>query len=221
VVSGLAKGIDSAAHKGCLRARGLTIAVIGTGIDRVYPSQNKKLSEEISEKGTIVSEFPMGSPPEPRNFPIRNRIISGLSRGVAVVEATRNSGSLITASLALEQGREVFAVPGSIDSFKSMGSHYLIKQGAALIENADDILEGLGFSRRPVQQDCMFDDTNDSELELSDVERKIYSVLGDYPMHIDEIVRQGEMDAGEVSGALMELELKGLARQLMGKMFVR
>ena len=221
VVSGLAKGIDSAAHKGCLRARGLTVAVIGTGIDRVYPSPNKKLSEEIAEKGTIVSEFPMGSPPEPRNFPIRNRIISGLSRGVAVVEATRNSGSLITASLALEQGREVFAVPGSIDSFKSMGSHFLIKQGAALIENADDILEGLGFSRRPVQQDCMFDDTNDSELQLSDVERKIYRVLGDYPMHIDEIVRQGGMDAGEVSGALMELELKGLARQLMGKMFVR
>jgi len=221
VVSGLAKGIDSAAHKGCLRARGYTIAVIGTGIDRVYPTPNKKLSEEIVEKGTIVSEFPMGSPPEPRNFPIRNRIISGLSRGVTVVEATRNSGSLITASLALEQGREVFAVPGSIDSFKSMGSHFLIKQGAALIENADDILECLGFSRRPVQQDCLFEDASDSEAELSEAERKIYRILGDYPMHIDEIVRQGKMDAGEVSSALMELELKGLARQLMGKLFVR
>ena len=221
VVSGLAKGIDSAAHKGCLRAKGFTIAVIGTGIDRVYPTQNKKISEEIAEKGTIVSEFPMGSPPEPKNFPIRNRIISGLSRGVVVVEATRNSGSLITASLALEQGRDVFAVPGSIDSFKSMGSHFLIKQGAALIETADDILEGLGFTRHPVQQNCMFEDTSGSEPELSEAESKIYRVLGDYPMHIDEIVRQGGMDAGEVSSVLMKLELMGLARQLMGKMFVR
>jgi len=221
VVSGMAKGIDSAAHKGCLRGKGLTIAVIGTGIDLVYPASNKKLSEQIAENGTVISEFPIGSPPEPKNFPIRNRIISGLGRGVCVVEATRNSGSLITASMALEQGREVFAVPGSIESFKSIGTHFLIKQGAALIENADDILEELGLGHRPVQQKYDFGDMNDVEPELNESERKIYRILGDYPMHIDEIVRQGEMDIGKVSSVLMELELKGLTKQLMGKMFVR
>jgi len=221
VVSGMAKGIDSEAHKGCLRGKGFTIAVIGTGIDQVYPAINKKLSEQIVENGTVISEFPMGSPPEPKNFPIRNRIISGLSRGVAVVEATRNSGSLITASLALEQGRDVFAVPGSIDSFKSTGTHFLIKQGAGLIENSDDILEELGLGYRPVQQKCDFDGISDAMTELTDSEKKIYRILGDYPIHIDEIVGQGGLDAGEVSSALMQLELKGLTRQLMGKMFVK
>ncbi len=221
VVSGMAKGIDSAAHKGCLRGKGFTIAVIGTGIDLVYPAINRRLSEQIAENGAVVSEFPTGSPPEPKNFPIRNRIISGLGRGVCVVEATRNSGSLITASMALEQGREVFAVPGSIDSFKSIGTHFLIKQGAGLIENADDILEELGLGYRPVQQKYNFGDMNDMEPELNESEKKIYKILGDYPMHIDEIVRQGEMDIGRVSSVLMELELKGLTKQLMGKMFVR
>ncbi len=221
VVSGMAKGIDSAAHNGCLRGKGFTLAVIGTGIDRVYPATNKKLSEQISERGAVISEFPTGSAPEPKNFPIRNRVISGLSRGVVVVEATRNSGSLITASLALDQGRDVFAVPGSIDSFKSTGTHFLIKQGAKLIENADDILEEFGFSNCPVQENCNFEGMNDTLPELNESEKKIYEILGDYPMHIDEVVRQGEMDAGEVSSVLMGLELKGLVRQLMGKRFVR
>ena len=148
VISGMARGIDSAAHMGCLRGGGLTVAVIGTGIDVVYPSENKKLFKQIAENGMILSEFPMGSPPEPWNFPIRNRIISGLCEGIVVVEATKKSGSLITASLALEQNREVFAVPGSIHSFKSTGTHHLIKQGACLVEKADDVLEELGFSRR-------------------------------------------------------------------------
>lgn len=145
VVSGLARGIDSSAHIGCLRGGGFTIGVLGTGIDVVYPKSNRKLFEQMFEEGVVVSEFPMGAAPEPRNFPIRNRVISGLSRGVAVVEATRKSGSLITAALALEQNREIFAVPGSIDSFKSTGTHWLIKQGARLIENADDILDELWF----------------------------------------------------------------------------
>jgi DNA processing protein len=123
--------------------------------------------------------------------------------------------------MALEQGREVFAVPGSIDSFKSIGTHFLIKQGAGLIENADDILEELGLGYRPVQQKYNFGDMNDMEPELNESEKKIYKILGDYPMHIDEIVRQGEMDIGRVSSVLMELELKGLTKQLMGKMFVR
>ncbi len=221
VVSGMAKGIDSAAHTGCLRGKGFTIAVIGTGIDRVYPSPNKSLSEQISESGAVICEFPIGTPPEPKNFPIRNRIISGLCRGVAVVEATRNSGSLITASLALEQGREVFAVPGSIDSFKSTGSHFLIKQGAKLIENADDILDEFGFNNRPMQNNSLFGEMSDKLPDMSESEKKVYEILGDYPMHIDEILRLGEMEAGNVSSVLMELELKGLAKQLMGKMFVR
>lgn len=221
VVSGMAKGIDSAAHKGCMEGKGFTIAVIGTGIDRVYPSSNKKLSDQISERGAVISEFPINSPPEPRNFPIRNRVISGLSRGVVVVEATKKSGSLITASMALEQGRDVFAVPGSIDSFKSTGTHLLIKQGAKLVENADDILEEFRFGDRPVQESIGFEGMDHTLPELNESEKKVYEILGDYPIHIDEIVRQGEMDAAKVSSALMGLELKGLARQLMGKRFVR
>lgn len=221
VASGMAKGIDSAAHNGCLMGEGFTVAVIGTGIDLVYPSSNKRLSDQISEKGAVISEFPTGSPPEPKNFPIRNRVISGLSRGVVVVEATKNSGSLITASLALDQGRDVFAVPGSIDSFKSTGAHFLIKKGAKLVENADDILEEFGFNDRPIQENYTFEDMNDALPDLDVSEKKIYEILGHYPMHIDEIVRQGEMDAGEISSILMGLELKGLVRQLMGKRFVR
>ncbi|HDR14781.1 MAG TPA: DNA-protecting protein DprA, partial [Desulfobacteraceae bacterium] len=134
VVSGLARGIDSAAHWGALLAGGDTVAVLGTGIDCIYPSGNEALSRRIVQRGCLVSEFPLGSPPEPKNFPIRNRIISGLSNGVVVVEAAKSSGSLITASAALEQGRDVFAVPGSISSFASVGTHHLIKQGAKLVE---------------------------------------------------------------------------------------
>ena len=221
VVSGMAKGIDSAAHYGCLNGKGFTVAVIGTGIDLVYPRTNRALAEKLSEKGAVVSEFPMGSPPEPKNFPIRNRIISGLSRGVVVVEATMNSGSLITASMALDQGRDVFAVPGSIYSFKSTGAHSLIKQGAKLVENADDILEEFGLGDRPAQQNSLFEGMDDSMPELSEPEKRLYDLLGEYPMHIDDMVRQVEMDPGEVSSLLMSLELKGLVRQLVGKRFVR
>ncbi|MCP4666478.1 MAG: DNA-protecting protein DprA [Deltaproteobacteria bacterium] len=221
VVSGLAKGIDSAAHRGCLRGKGFTIAVMGTGIDRVYPPGNKRLLDRVAESGAVITEFPMGSPPEPKNFPIRNRIISGLSRGVVVVEATKQSGSLITASLALEQGREVFAVPGSIDSFKSRGSHFLIKEGAKLIENADDILDEFGFHRGVAQERSGLRESAEAHLEMDGLQKKLYDIICDYPIHIDQIVRKGDMDAGEVSSILMEMELKGLVRQLPGKMFVR
>lgn len=221
VVSGLARGIDAASHTGCLRGRGFTIAVMGTGIDRVYPAPNRKLLNQITESGAVVSEFPIGSPPEPRNFPIRNRIISGLAKGVVVVEATRKSGSLITASLALEQGREVFAVPGSVESFKSTGTHYLIKQGARLIENSDDILDELGFIRPPVQTGAPSGEGSGTPPEMDDSERKVYEIVSDYPMHIDEIVRLGDMDPGSALGTLMRMELKGIIRQLPGKMFVR
>jgi len=147
--------------------------------------------------------------------------VVGLSRGVAVVEATKHSGSLITASMALDQGREVFAVPGSIDSFKSTGTHLLIKQGARLVENADDILAEFGFRDCPVQENDLFEGMVERLPELDEPEKKIYEILGDYPLHIDEIVRQGGMDPGTVSSVLMALELKGLVRQLMGKRFVR
>jgi DNA processing protein len=221
VVSGLAKGIDSAAHRGCLMGKGFPVAVIGTGIDRVYPPGNEKLFDQVIESGAVISEFPIGSPPEPKNFPIRNRIISGLSRGVCVVEATRNSGSLITASLALDQDREVFAVPGSIDSFKSTGAHFLIKQGAKLVENADDILEEFDFFKKPVLGRDVPGEASDSSPEMDEPERKIYELIGAYPMHIDRIVRMTDLDAGEISSILMQMELKGLIKQLPGKMFVR
>ena len=221
VVSGLARGIDAAAHRGCLRGEGFTIAVMGTGIDKVYPAPNKQLSEQIMKSGCLISEFSVGSPPEPKNFPIRNRIISGLSMGIVVVEATKRSGSLITASFALDQGREVFAVPGSIDSFKSTGAHLLIKQGAKLVENADDIIDEFEFAQKYIENSNIPTHTLDTPPNMSEPERKIYEIIGHYPVHIDQIVRTGGMDAGEVSSILMQMELKGIVKQLPGKMFVR
>jgi DNA processing protein len=219
VVSGLARGIDSAAHWGCIEGRGFTVGVLGTGIDAVYPQSNKKLFEAMVEKGSVITEFPLKTPPEPRNFPIRNRLISGLSRGVIVVEATMKSGSLITASVALEQGREVFAVPGSVHSFKSTGCHFLIKQGAKLVENADDVLDELGLNYTYAAK-------KDSYAEpalplMEDNEKKVYDLIGDYPVHIDDIVREGNLEPGTASAVLMRMELKGIVRQLPGKLFVR
>lgn len=219
VASGMAAGIDAAAHWGSLEGSGFSLAVLGTGIDVLYPESNAKLHEQLLKKGAVVSEFPPGTPPERWNFPTRNRIISGLSRAVVVVEATMKSGSLITASLALEQGREVFAVPGSIDSFKSTGCHFLIKQGAGLVENADDILEELGFREKSPSGREKPGTIPFPPLEQS--ERAIYDRIGVYPIHVDDIVREGKMNAGEVLGILLRMELKGLIRQLPGKMFVR
>lgn len=221
VVSGLARGIDAAAHSGCLMGNGFTIGVLGTGIDVVYPESNKALFERMEENGAIVSEFLTGTHPEPKNFPIRNRIISGLSRGTVVVEATLNSGSLITASLALEQGRDVFAVPGSIDSFKSTGTHFLIKQGARLIENADDILAEFGFFGRGAAGQSDTTPIGRPSRDLDELEKKVYEAIGDYAIHMDDIVRLAAMDAGKVAGILMKMELEGMVRQLPGRMFVR
>jgi DNA processing protein len=221
VVSGLAKGIDSAAHEGCLRGKGFTVAVIGTGINIVYPSGNRKLFDQISESGTIISEFPVNTPPEPKNFPIRNRIISGLCKGIVVVEATKRSGSLITASFALEQNREVFAVPGSIDSPQSIGTHFLIKQGARLIEKPDDILEEFGFYSDGNRDTNVLLNNASILSDMDESEKKVYEVLGDYPIHIDEIVRTVSMDTGVVSGILMKMELRGIVKQIVGKMFIR
>jgi len=218
IVSGMAIGIDSASHWGSLRGGGPTIAVLGSGIDVMYPESNKKLFNLIAENGSVITEFPIGTAPEPRNFPIRNRIISGLSRGVVVIEASKKSGTMITASLALEQGREVFAVPGSIESFKSAGTHFLIKQGAKLIENAEDILEELGFISEG--SGAVGLNTKRNVPLMSDNERKIYNYLGHYPVHIDQIVRSIKIEPGRISGLLMKLELKGVIKQLPGKMFI-
>jgi DNA processing protein len=219
IVSGLARGIDSAAHWGCLEGRGFTVGVLGTGIDAIYPPSNKKLFDVMIEKGAVITEFPLKTPPEPKNFPIRNRLISGLARGVIIVEATMKSGSLITASVALEQGREVFAVPGSVHSFKSKGCHFLIKQGAKLVENADDVLDELGMNYTYAAKRDSY--TEPTLPPMEDNEKKVYDLIGDYPVHIDEIVREGNIDPGAASAVLMRMELKGIVRQLPGKLFVR
>ncbi len=220
VVSGLALGIDTAAHKGCLKAKGFTIAVMGTGIDRVYPASNRSLFEGIVETGCIVTEFPTGTPPEGRNFPRRNRIISGLSLGVVVVEAAGKSGSLITAAAALEQGREVFAVPGSIQSPKSAGAHFLLKHGAVLVERADDILAALGIGSGDKDGACT-ESGKDGVADVSGLEKPVYDAVESYPIHIDAIIEKARMEPGKVLGILLEMELKGLLKQLPGKMFVR
>ncbi|MBW1722294.1 MAG: DNA-protecting protein DprA [Deltaproteobacteria bacterium] len=221
IASGMAQGIDAAGHWGCMKGGNFTVAVLGTGHDVVYPASNRRLFSIICEKGAVISEFPPGTPPDPKNFPIRNRIISGISKGVLVVEATRKSGSLITAALALEQGREVFAVPGSIHSFKSAGCHLLLKQGAALVENAQDILQGLGLHFSGLQEMKGEKAPKNGIQEIEEGERIVFDVLGDFPVHIDQIAKQTGMLPAEVSSLLLQLELKGIIRQLPGKMFVR
>jgi len=220
VVSGMALGIDTAAHWGALNSGARTIAVLGTGIDRVYPRSGDRLFAEITQKGAVLTEFPVGTPPEPRNFPVRNRVISGLSLGVLVVEAAMRSGSLITASCALEQGREVFAVPGSVNSFKSRGCHFLLKQGAALAESAEDVLEALNLS--PVNGCCAgVPDQAPADPDLGRAEKEILALLGDDPVHIDLLVRGSAMSPSSVLALLTKMELTGLVEQLPGKLFVR
>ncbi len=222
VVSGLALGIDSAAHIGCLKAKGFTVAVLGTGLDQIYPSSNQRLMEQIINSGIVISEFPMGTRPEPKNFPIRNRIISGMSRGIVVVEATKKSGSLITARFALEQNRDVFAVPGSINSFKSTGTHFLIKQGAKLVENAEDVLEDFDFHTGPLFSGSRQNNISKKALieEMTKEEQAVYALIDNYPVHIDNIVRASHMEPGKVLSLLMKMELDGYITQLPGRMFV-
>lgn len=218
VVSGMARGIDAEAHGAALAARGRTIAVLGCGADIVYPRENKRLYERIAENGAVVSEYGPGVKPNAYNFPARNRIISGLALGVLVVEAGMKSGSLITARTALDQGREVFAVPGSIYSFKTKGAHSLIRGGAKLVERAADIFEELqpGAVHRP-QPEPVAGQVSRLEHE----QQLLYGLLQESPVHIDDLIVQAQLPAARLSSLLLELELSGLVRQLPGKRFAR
>ncbi len=222
IVSGMAIGIDTAAHQGALAGSGKTIAVLGSGLNKIYPSENQNLFRRISERGAVITEFELNTEPEAHHFPIRNRIISGMSLGTVVVEATKKSGSLITARLAAEQNREVFAVPGSIQSFKSMGTHTLIKQGAKLVENAQDVLEELtAFIDTPdIAKPQNQNSTTKSLSSLTPDEVAVYKVLGPYPEHIDTIVRKTAIEPGKLLSILLQLELKGMINQQPGKRFV-
>ncbi|MDO9565167.1 MAG: DNA-processing protein DprA [Candidatus Desulfaltia sp.] len=221
VVSGMARGIDTAAHEGALMGKGKTIAVLGSGLERVYPSENIKLFHKIAANGAVISEFSLMTEPEAYNFPIRNRIISGISLGTVIVEATKRSGSLITARLAAEQNREVFAVPGSIHSFKSTGTHTLIKQGAKLVEQTQDIIEEIAplLQEYAAKENTGQNKTKAKLPPLSSEELTVYKALGPYPVHIDELVRKIPMEPGKLSSILLRLELNGVAAQTPGKLF--
>jgi DNA processing protein len=217
----MARGIDTAAHEGALTGKGKTIAVLGCGLDRVYPAENVQLYHRISESGAVVSEFALGAKPDAHHFPMRNRMISGMSLGTVVVEASKKSGSLITARLAAEQNREVFAVPGSVRSFKSTGTHTLIKQGAKLVEHARDIVEELAPLAPFLQAQITGNPEAALEVaaDLSSNETAVYHLLEPYPMHIDDLARKSGLESGKLSSILLKLELKGLVRQQPGKLF--
>lgn len=226
VVSGLARGIDTAAHNGALQAKGRTVAVIGCGIDVMYPAENKKLADEIVEKGgAVVTEFPFGVQPDRQNFPMRNRIISGWSLGVVVVEANVKSGALITANQAGEQGRQVFAVPGRADSILSKGANKLIKDGAKLTEDVEDILSEFEYLLPKTATESAEPGLESSgtkpALQLSELEEKVMAQIGNEEVAIDEIIRASGLTTACVSATLLALEMKRLVRQLPGKQYVR
>lgn len=209
IVSGLARGIDSIAHRSTLDVQGKTVAVLASGLDSIYPAENTKLARAIMEQGTLISEYPLGIRPKPEHFPMRNRIMSGLSLGVLVVEAGQKSGALITAMQALEQNREVFAIPGSILSATSRGTNELIQQGAKLVCNFNDILEELNLAAASSQQLSIKEFTASNESENT-----ILKQLSAEPMHVDEICRRSGLSMAEVGSTLSMLELKGAARQI-------
>ena len=214
ITSGMALGIDGTAHRGALAVDGATIAVTGTGLDRVYPARHRELAHEIVEHGALVSEFPLGTPPLPENFPVRNRIISGLSVGTLVVEAALQSGSLITARLAAEQGREVFAIPGSIHSPQARGCHALIRQGAKLVESARDVLEELGPLASVTLQTAPESGTTvpapDSPMHT------LLEHIGHDPVTIDALIERSGLTADAVSSMLLQMELNGLVSSCPG-----
>lgn len=217
VVSGLALGIDTAAHRGALEGGGKTVAVLGSGLANVYPRKNRRLFEAVCDSGAVISEFDLYAEPEAHHFPKRNRIISGMTLGTVVVEAAKRSGSLITARLAAEQNREVFAVPGSIDSFKSTGTHSLIQQGAKLVTGTNDIVEELIPRLGKIDNPQQAEDPPD----LTREEGALLALIGTYPVHVDTLVRTSRLAAAQVAGTLLQLEVKGLIVQHPGKQFTR
>ena len=224
VVSGLARGVDAAAHYGCLEKDGTTIAVLGCGIDIIYPREHQQLAARIAQKGLIISEFPPGTSPSPRNFPIRNRIVSGLSLGVLVVEAGERSGSLITARLAMEQNREVFAIPGNVTSPLSLGPNFLIKQGAKLVQGWRDIIDELPeeIRRRIYLKEEEQPSTRPAADAVSEDGARLMEILKeDEALHFDELAERFGFDIPRLSFELMELETSGLARQLPGNMYIK
>ena len=222
VVSGMARGIDTAAHRGALAGRGRTVAVLGSGLQKIYPLENRHLFERIAANGAVVSEFPLRAAPDPHHFPQRNRIISGMTLGTVIVEATLRSGSLITARLAAEQNREVFAVPGNINSFKSTGTHTLIKQGAKLVEHAGDIVEELqALLQEPSAATAPLSDVPLAPQAPTREQQRVLAALDPYPQHIDDLARRLELGSGQLAGILLQLELAGHIRQMPGKRFTR
>jgi DNA processing protein len=219
VVSGLARGIDGAAHEGALKAGGRALAVRGNGLAQIYPLEHEELAARVAEQGALVSEYPLETPPHARNFPRRNRIIAGLSLGVVVVEAARRSGALITADLALEQGREVFAVPGPMTAVTSQGTHALLKQGARLVTSVEDILEELGLEE-PAPPARL--GPRPGRTALEEPQARVFAcVSAQEPHYLDVIASESGLAVADVSSALVQLELKRLVRQLPGKRFVR
>ena len=214
VISGLARGIDTVAHQAALDAGGRTIAVLGSGVDVTYPAENRRLMQRIIKEGAVLSEYALGRPPEAGNFPPRNRVISGLSLGAVVVEAGRRSGALITADYAVEQGRDVFAVPGNIFNRNSQGCNRLIQQGAKLILRVEDILEELNLTMVAQQLELR------AVVPENETESLVLGFLSGDPLHVDELVRRTALPISEVSSTLALMELKGMVRQVGGMNYV-
>ena len=215
IVSGLARGIDGIAHQGALEVGGRTLAVLGSGLDRLYPSNHRKLAHAVKERGAVLSDYPLGTAPEARNFPPRNRIISGLSLAVIIVEAGESSGALITANFAAEQGRDVFAVPGNIHSRASKGTNRLILNGAIPFLSIVDVLEALNLELIARQEQV------EDYLPEDDVERVVYAKLSSEPIHVDELQVQCDLPVSKITASLAMLELKGQARQVGGMHYIR
>ena len=227
IVSGGARGIDTESHKGALSAGGRTIVVLGCGIDIAYPPENKGLFEQVAGKGAVVSEYPMGTQPLPGNFPARNRIISGIALGTLVVEAAEDSGSLITANCSVEQGREVYAVPGSVASQTSKGTNSLIKKGAKLVQVPHDILEDLFPYMKGYMKELALGDSEGGrgpeapKIKLEPEEQKLYDIITVEPVHVDDLAEKSGVAVSRALSLLLGLELKGIVRQVPGMRYVR